>query len=628
MRKLFLISCMWALVLLPVCTYAQKTESGKKRITKIDDLPRHSYEVLGTVTELVTSKAAFEPFAARVRADVEKTLEMYEIEDKTTLKGFYGTILALDILEGNYEDALVRIDQIRKLQDKPASKLMSGIVNESIIRARREVGTENMTAYKQTFSLHLSQAVEKLPWEAVQERVEETKGRTEMYSENFLFGVIQSQFEPAVEQTHQIGYDIATQVIGIRYLIEIQLPLKNEIIEVYEKYIMANRVEKADIWKDRNVDLSETQNLNPVVIAIWDTGIDTDVFPDQLFVNVKEKIDGKDNDANGFVDDLHGIAYTLEDEKTTELLYYIKDAEERLPGMKEMMKGYFDLQAAIDSPEATALKQKMADMRPEEVKAFLEDLMQFVLYIHGTHVAGIAVEGNPAAHILVARLTADYQTIPLPPTVERARKSAIMCREVVAYFKASGVRVVNMSWIGTLRETEAALEANGIGKDAAERAKLAREIFDIEKEALYDAIQSAPEILFVNGAGNENDDVSFEDYFPTAFDLPNVLAVGAVDQAGDETSFTSFGERVDVYANGFEVESLLPGGDRMPASGTSVSSPNAANLAAKLLALDPSLTTDELVFLIKQGADQSDDGRLLLINPKRSVELLMSSKKK
>jgi subtilisin family serine protease len=200
-----------------------------------------------------------------------------------------------------------------------------------------------------------------------------------------------------------------------------------------------------------------------------------------------------------------------------------------------------------------------------------------------------------------------------------------MYEEVVDYFKASGVRVANMSWDRTLMETESALEANGIGENAAERARLARELFDIEKNAMYSAIRDAPDILFVNAAGNENDNVSFEDHFPAAFDLPNVLAVGAVDRAGDETSFTSFGDRVDVYANGFEVESFIPGGDKMASSGTSMSSPGAANLAAKLLALDSSLSTDELVRLIKDGADRIDDGERLLINPRKTLELLKAS---
>ena len=130
----------------------------------------------------------------------------------------------------------------------------------------------------------------------------------------------------------------------------------------------------------------------------------------------------------------------------------------------------------------------------------------------------------------------------------------------------------------------------------------------------------------MTSAGNDNDDVAFEDYYPAAFDLPNLLVVGAVDNAGDVTSFTSFGVTVDVYANGYEVESFIPGGDRLSASGTSASSPNAANLAAKLFALEPSFTPSEVISLIKDGAEPNTEG-LLLINPTKSVELLKNQRK-
>jgi subtilisin family serine protease len=57
-----------------------------------------------------------------------------------------------------------------------------------------------------------------------------------------------------------------------------------------------------------------------------------------------------------------------------------------------------------------------------------------------------------------------------------------------------------------------------------------------------------------------------------------------------------------------------------------MASPNVANLAAKLFALDPSLTPAQAIDLIKAGATTSDDGRRHLIDPKRSVELLRSKK--
>ena len=98
---------------------------------------------------------------------------------------------------------------------------------------------------------------------------------------------------------------------------------------------------------------------------------------------------------------------------------------------------------------------------------------------------------------------------------------------------------------------------------------------------------------------------------------------GAVDQAGEATGFTSFGRTVEVYSNGFEVDSYVPGGRRMKLSGTSMAAPNVTNLAAKLLARDPSLKPEDVIRLIKDGAeDFGKDKPMFVINPKRSMELL------
>jgi subtilisin family serine protease len=192
----------------------------------------------------------------------------------------------------------------------------------------------------------------------------------------------------------------------------------------------------------------------------------------------------------------------------------------------------------------------------------------------------------------------------------------------VQYFRDQGVRVVNMSWGYAPEYDERALEQHNVGT-SAERKALARKMFDVGAGALREAFQQAPDILFVAAAGNEDADNRFADFAPASFDLPNLITAAAVDRAGDEAAFTSYG-KAEIYANGYEVESYIPGGERMPLSGTSMAAPQVVNLAAKLLAVHPKLTVPQLRQAILDGAEEKTVGegkKIMLLNPARSFEI-------
>jgi len=136
----------------------------------------------------------------------------------------------------------------------------------------------------------------------------------------------------------------------------------------------------------------------------------------------------------------------------------------------------------------------------------------------------------------------------------------------------------------------------------------------------------SPDILFVTAAGNSDNDVEFDVVIPSSFNLPNLMVVGALDQAGDPTGFTSGGMNVRVYANGFQVESYVPGGETMKMSGTSMASPNVCNLAAKLMARKPELKPSEVVYMIENGCDiHPEYPDILRMNGKRAGMLLIQN---
>jgi subtilisin family serine protease len=596
------------------------------RVENLDELPRFSYPVDGSVVGILTSDEVFDEFAATVRMDIEGVLAKYRIDDAATLQSYYRVLARLDLLAGDREGALARLDEVRELEDKEASKLMTGLFERAWIAAMNDVGADaDGATFGAAFAARLDELTAALPWNVVQDEIEEAKGRAEIFSENLVLGVAKSQVDPAVVAGGAISSDLVPTVVGLRYALEMTVPLKNEIIEVYGRLIAANKVTKKDIWAARDYVLGADEGQRPITVAIWDSGTDTSIFEGLLWVNPGEKIDGEDNDGNGYIDDVNGIAYDMDGNRTPFLLHPQGDMAGRVESAMKYAKGFMDLTSSIDSEEASELKAHLASLEPDQVNGFLEELNFSTLYMHGTHVAGIAVAGNPVARILVARLSFDYHNPPKPLTLESAGRIADSYKRTIRYFRKRGVRVVNMSWGWSLKEIESMLEANGVGETPEARAKLTREIFDILSSTLRREMGSAENILFVTSSGNSDNDVEFDQMIPSGYNLPNLLVVGAVDQAGDPTSFTSQGRNVRLYANGFEVESYVPGGGRMAASGTSMSSPAAVNLAAKVLAVEPLMTPQAVIDLILEGATPRDgDKSFLLMDPKATMKLLAS----
>ncbi len=221
MKRLNTIPEILSFVLILALTFTGLNQAqDKKKITKLDDLPRYTYPIDIKASELLVSENEFNSLAKEVKTNIQNTLNEYEIEDKTTLKGFYFTLRNLDMLEGNLRICNDYIQKILLLQEKPADKLMSGIVDISIIEAlqNNKSGDEEIT--RTEFKKNLKARVDVLPWDVVQDDVEQLKGNYEILSENMLVGMIQTQIDPSVEKTKTISGDVAARLIGMRKFID------------------------------------------------------------------------------------------------------------------------------------------------------------------------------------------------------------------------------------------------------------------------------------------------------------------------------------------------------------------------------------------------------------------------
>jgi subtilisin family serine protease len=604
---------------------AEPQEPPTRRVVeRAEDLPRHAYPVT-TIAALLEDDAQFAALAERVEADLISDLKAYEIADVATLKLYFGILSDLAVQRGEFAAAAAWQDSIRAREQKLSLRQLAGIVERSLASASRGEGADFDAAFRESFRREVSA----LPFAEVQSELRMMRQGMEFIALPNAAALGRSVIEQLVHGG-RLSLEGVQQLVRMRAALDRLLPRREAMVAVLDEVIAANEgVAKPDIWAARDVGLDGRTDLTPVVVAIWDSGVDVDLFPGRLFVNAREAPgNGRDDDGNGYVDDVHGIAYDLNHDRSSGVLGHTTLSAAERSEYARFRKGQADLVAGVESPDAQVFRQKLASMQPAEIRPWLTGLSAYTEYIHGTHVAGIAVRDNPAARLLVARNEEDnWKPVPQVVTLEGERKRAQEYRETVAYLARSGVRVVTMSWSLDPGYYEDILAKNQVGGDADRRRRLARELFDTAAAGLRAALESAPGILFTASAGNEDADNQFATSVPASLDLPNVIIVGAVDHAGDEAPFTNYG-KVDVYASGSDVASVVPGGAVVQWSGTSMAAPQVANLAAKLLALNPELSVAELRRAIVEAADEKviGDRRIRLLNPRAAVDLVTATR--
>ena len=177
---------------------------------------------------------------------------------------------------------------------------------------------------------------------------------------------------------------------------------------------------------------------------------------------------------------------------------------------------------------------------------------------HGTHVAGTiaAIRGNSSGGAGVAP---NARLVPLRALGPGS--TDIETAEAFDWAGDRGIRIVNASLAGDEPST-------------------------FER----DAMAAHPQTLYVVAAGNDGDNVdSGNSAYPCAYDLANVICVGASDPNDVPASFSNYGTTsVDLFAPGVAILSTK-NGDYVFESGTSMATPHVTGVVALIAARNQGL---------------------------------------
>ena len=404
-----------------------------------------------------------------------------------------------------------------------------------------------------------------------------------------------------------------------------------------------------------------------VIVGVIDTGVDIqhEDLKSVIWINKKEvPNNGKDDDKNGFVDDVHGWNFLgNSNNENLEMVRILKKADDGSETYKKALADYnaayqdilesketVDALLKADKTVRGVLKKEnytigelkdmpsvkfelydskriMLSYANQKGDTFHDDLKSAKEYVYDQFDYNLNKDFN--GRILVGDNPEDINDNKYGNNAvySKDRKDSLHGTHVAAIIAQGrnngigGDGVANLVEIMAIR---AVPNGDEYDKDIAlairyavdNGAKVINGSFgkDFSPHALwvYDAIKYAAskDVLIVHAAGNDSKDIDAEPNFPSdevngVAISDNLLTIGALNYEYGEkvvAKFSNYGKKnVDVFAPGVKIYAAVPGNKYKYLQGTSMAAPNAAGVAALIREYYPNLKASQVKQILMQS---------------------------
>lgn len=357
-------------------------------------------------------------------------------------------------------------------------------------------------------------------------------------------------------------------------------------------------------------------------IAVIDSGLDYkhEMITPNLWTNPLEVEDRRDNDGNGYQDDVHGWNFAEQNGRIIDYKY--------LGTFSPDCKKFFDIQGKSFLGKATEEELEWVKEKRKD-KEFLSMMGRFGNFVHGTHVAGITVENSKnevmGIKLLPTEVKPFFKGLKIQSqsltAVDRwelmkkgfdflASQQMLQLTEIARFVNHHQAHIANGSFGTGFRQakmiTDVVYRILFFKKPSAEDSKKASSLFiNALVEAGQGFVNAAPQTLFVFAAGNDgmsNDEFGTS---PANIKADNAITVGATYKNEFFAPFSNYGvNMVDIAAPGMLIESAIPGNDYLEVSGTSQAAPYVANVAAQIKDSNPELTPVQIKKILMGTVDK------------------------